>query len=90
MNDFLVNAMQKRGQVPDIFTPDGFVAGQMIVRALTKGSASDVDKMISSLEGWSFTGPKGQQTIRASDHAMLQPMFQVKLTRERTASTRRR
>ena len=38
--------------------------------------------MISSLEGWSFTGPKGQQTIRASDHAMLQPMFQVKLTRE--------
>ena len=35
--------------------------------------------MISALEGWSFTGPKGQQTIRASDHAMLQPMFQVKL-----------
>ena len=38
--------------------------------------------MISALEGWSFTGPKGQQTIRASDHAMLQPMFQVKLTQK--------
>ena len=83
VNDFLVNAMKKRGQVPDLFTPDGFVAGQMIVRALTKGSVSDVDRMISSLEGWSFTGPKGQQTIRASDHAMLQPMFQVKLDAER-------
>ena len=79
VNDFLVNAMKKRGQVPDLFTPDGFVAGQMIVRALTNGSATDVDRMISALEGWSFTGPKGQQTIRASDHAMLQPMFQVKL-----------
>ena len=79
VNDFLVSAMRKRGQVPDIFTPDGFVAGQMIVRALSKGSVTDVDKMISALEGWSFTGPKGQQTIRASDHAMLQPMFQVKL-----------
>lgn len=79
VNDFLVRAMRKRGQVPDIFTPDGFVAGQMIVRALTKGSVDDVDKMIAALEGWSFTGPKGQQTIRASDHAMLQPMFQVKL-----------
>ena len=79
VNDFLVKAMRKRGQVPDIFTPDGFVAGQMIVRALTKGSVDDVDKMIAALEGWSFTGPKGQQTIRASDHAMLQPMFQVKL-----------
>ena len=28
---------------------------------------------------WSFVGPKGQQTIRQSDHAMIQPMFQVKL-----------
>ena len=79
VNDFLVSSMRKRGQVPDLFTPDGFVAGQMIVRAIEKGSPTDVSKMISALEGWSFTGPKGQQTIRASDHAMLQPMFQVKL-----------
>jgi branched-chain amino acid transport system substrate-binding protein len=79
VNDWLVASMRKRNHVPDLFTPDGFVAGQMIVRALTNGSASDVDRMISALEGWSFTGPKGQQTIRASDHAMLQPMFQVKL-----------
>jgi branched-chain amino acid transport system substrate-binding protein len=49
------------------------------VRALQKGSATDVDRMISALEGWSFTGPKGQQQVRASDHAMLQPMFQVQL-----------
>ena len=80
VNDFLVSSMRKRSQVPDLFTPDGFVAGQMLVRAIGQGSATDVDKMISALEGWSFTGPKGQQTIRASDHAMLQPMFQVKLT----------
>ncbi len=82
VNDFLVSSMRKRGQVPDLFTPDGFVAGQMLVRAIGQGSATDVDKMISALEGWSFTGPKGQQTIRASDHAMLQPMFQVKLTQK--------
>jgi branched-chain amino acid transport system substrate-binding protein len=79
VNDWLVSSMRKRSQVPDLFTPDGFVAGQMIVRALTKGSVDDVGKMISALEGWSFTGPKGQQTIRATDHVMLQPMFQVKL-----------
>ena len=34
--------------------------------ALSKGSASDVEKMISALENWSFTGPKGQQQIRAA------------------------
>ncbi|MBA3432951.1 MAG: substrate-binding domain-containing protein [Actinobacteria bacterium] len=80
VNDWLVKKMKRRGQVPDLFTPDGFVAAQMIVRALSKGSTSDVDKMVAALEGWSFTGPKGQQEIRASDHAMLQPMFLVRLT----------
>jgi branched-chain amino acid transport system substrate-binding protein len=78
VNDWLVAKMKRRGQAPDLFTPDGFVAAQMIVRAL-KGSTTDVPKMISSLEGWNFTGPKGQQQIRASDHAMLQPMFLVQL-----------
>ncbi|CAN5284101.1 substrate-binding domain-containing protein [soil metagenome] len=79
VNDWLVKKMKRRGQVPDLFHPDGFVAGQMLVRALSKGSTTDVDKMIAALEGWSFTGPKGQQEIRASDHAMLQPMFLVQL-----------
>ena len=82
VNDFLVRSMRKRGQVPDLFTPDGFVAGQMIVRALSKGSVTNVDRMVSALEGWSFTGPKGQQQIRAADHAMLQPMFQVQLKQQ--------
>ena len=80
VNDFLVDSMKKRSQVPDIFTPDGFVAGQMIVRAL-QGGGENVDRMIAALEGWNFVGPKGQQSIRASDHAMIQPMFQVKLTK---------
>jgi branched-chain amino acid transport system substrate-binding protein len=79
VNDWLVAKMKRRSQTPDLFTPDGFVAAQMIVHAL-KASTSDVSKMVSSLEGWSFTGPKGQQTIRAEDHAMLQPMFLVQLT----------
>ncbi len=87
VNDFLVNSMRKRGQVPDIFTPDGFVAGQMIVRALTEAKGDNVDGMISALEGWNFVGPKGQQSIRQSDHAMIQPMFQVKLLANGTRFT---
>ena len=35
--------------------------------------------MISALEGFQFLGPKGLQRIRQTDHAMLQPMFQVRL-----------
>lgn len=78
-NNWLVKQMKKNGQVPDLFTPDGFVAAQMIVRAIQTGGGDNVDKMIAGLEGWKFNAPKGPQQIRKSDHAMLQPMFQTKL-----------
>jgi branched-chain amino acid transport system substrate-binding protein len=50
----------------------------MIVHAIEAGD--DVEKMIGALEGWSFEGIKGALTVRKDDHALLQPMFQVKLT----------
>jgi branched-chain amino acid transport system substrate-binding protein len=86
VNDWLLAKMKRKGQAPDLFTPDGFVAAQMMVRAL-KASTTDVSNMVSALEGWSFTGPKGQQEIRAQDHAMLQPMFLVQLRQNGTKYT---
>ena len=67
--------------MPDIFTPDGFVQAQLLVHALEKGDYN-VDKMITSLEGYKFLAPKGIQAIRPQDHAMLQPMFRVKLVKQ--------
>jgi branched-chain amino acid transport system substrate-binding protein len=81
VNDWLVAKMKQNSQRPDLFTPDGFNAGQMIVRALSTGGGDDVEKMISSLEGWEFTGPKGPSYVRPQDHALLQPMFQVSLVK---------
>jgi len=79
-NKYLIKAMeQKYQQQPDLFTPDGFVWAQMLVRAIQTGDGTNVNKMIAGLAGWSFLAPKGEQTIRASDHAMLQPMYQVSL-----------
>ena len=82
VNKWLVTRMAKSKQVPDLFTPDGFVAAQMIVRAVQKANGDDVDKMISALENWQFLAPKGKQRIRPQDHAMIQPMFQVQLVRK--------
>jgi branched-chain amino acid transport system substrate-binding protein len=79
VNAWLVKRLAKSKQVPDLFTPDGFVAAQMIVRAVQKANGDDVEKMISALEGWQFLAPKGKQRIRPQDHAMIQPMFQVQL-----------
>jgi branched-chain amino acid transport system substrate-binding protein len=73
------DAMIASVDVADLFTPDGFVAAQMIVQALSNAAADDVDGMIAALEGWTFEAPKGTQTVRALDHAMLQPMFTARL-----------
>jgi branched-chain amino acid transport system substrate-binding protein len=78
VNTWLVKYLAKQHKVPNLFTPDGFVTAQMICRALQKGGA-DTSKQITALEGWQFLAPKGRQFIRGADHAMLQPMFQVRL-----------
>jgi branched-chain amino acid transport system substrate-binding protein len=70
----------------DLFHPDGFAAAQMVVRAAQEGG-DDVDKMIKALEGWQFDSVKGQMTIRPEDHALLQPMYQAKLSGSGTAYT---
>lgn len=76
---FMIEHLEKNGHVADLFSPDGFVAAQMIVRAISEGGGDDVDKMIASLEGWTFDSVKGELTIRAKDHAVIQPMFQARL-----------
>lgn len=77
----LDKGMKAQNASVDLFTNDGFVAGQMIVHAL-EASGDDADKMVAALEGWKFEGPKGQMEIRAEDHAMLQPMFTATLKKE--------
>ncbi|GLY23632.1 substrate-binding domain-containing protein [Micromonospora sp. NBRC 101691] len=67
------------GGTLDLFHPDGFAAAQMVVRAVAEGG-DDVEKMVTALEGWSFDGVKGKMTIRKEDHALLQPMYQAKLS----------
>jgi branched-chain amino acid transport system substrate-binding protein len=87
VNTAMKAAITDAGGTPDLFSPDGFVAAQMIVHAVEQAAGDDVEKMIAALEGWTFDAPKGSQTIRPGDHAMLQPMFQAKLTGSGTSWT---
>jgi branched-chain amino acid transport system substrate-binding protein len=79
-NDVNTWLRENHSGTPDLFTPDGFVAAQMVVQAISEGDPDDTASMIEALEGWTFDAPKGSQTIRAEDHAMLQPMFQASLS----------
>lgn len=78
VNTAMVAAIEEAGGTPDLFSPDGFNAAIMIVHAIESGQG-DVDAMVAALEGFEFEGPKGSMTVRASDHALIQEMYQVKL-----------
>jgi branched-chain amino acid transport system substrate-binding protein len=82
-NKYLISQMKARyDSVPDLFSSDGFVTAEMVVHAIEAGGGTNVNAMIQALDGWTFLGPKGTEQIRASDHAMLQPMYQVKLVED--------
>lgn len=78
VNAAMLEGIKEAGGEPDLFSPDGFVAAQMMVHAIEEG-AGDPDAMVKALEGWTFDGPKGETTVRAGDHAMIQNMYQAKL-----------
>ena len=86
INDEMVAAVEAAGGTPDLFTPDGFNAAIMIVQAIKEGQG-DVQAMISALEGFEFDGPKGKNTVRAADHALIQEMYQVKLVADGSGFT---
>ncbi|WP_431801119.1 substrate-binding domain-containing protein [Microbacterium sp. bgisy203] len=86
VNDTMIEAVEKAGGTPDLFTPDGFNAAIMLVQAIKEGKG-DVDAMVAALEGFEFDGPKGKLTVRASDHALIQEMYQVKLVSDGGAFT---
>ncbi|GAA1322308.1 substrate-binding domain-containing protein [Leucobacter albus] len=78
VNTAMVEAVEAAGGTPDLFTPDGFTAALMVVQAVKEGRG-DVDQMIAALSDFTFEGPKGTTTVRGSDHALIQEMYQVKL-----------
>lgn len=81
VNAAMIEAVEGAGSTVDLFTPDGFTAALMIVHAIEEGKG-DVDEMIAALEGYSFTAPKGDVTVRESDHALIQDMYQAKLVKD--------
>jgi branched-chain amino acid transport system substrate-binding protein len=50
------------------------------VHAIEKSDGANVDQMIAGLSGWTFEAPKGNETVRGEDHAMLQPMYIAKMS----------
>lgn len=82
VNDWLVERHKAKFTVPpDLYTETGFTTAQMIVAALqaTNGDTR-ADALVPALEKLSFEGVKGNYTVRASDHALLQSLYFARVT----------
>lgn len=86
VNAAMVEAVEGAGSTVDLFTPDGFTAAQMIVHAIEEGDG-DVEAMVDALNGYAFTAPKGDVTVREGDHALVQDMYQARLVKDGEAFT---
>ena len=71
----------KAGKTPDLDTYNGVNAAQMIIQAVKSNSNLDVEKMIASLEKFSFIGLTGVNKVNKLNHTLIQSMFLVKLTK---------
>jgi branched-chain amino acid transport system substrate-binding protein len=80
-NSFLkAQDFARYGVMPDLFDADGMNAAILLVEALkaTNGDVSS-DKLVTTMEGMTFEGPKGTIYIRPEDHVAIQDMYILKL-----------
>jgi branched-chain amino acid transport system substrate-binding protein len=77
----LATDFAKAGKTPDLDTYNGVNAAQMIIQAVKSNSNLDVEKMITSLEKFSFIGLTGLNKVNKLNHTLIQSMFLVKLTK---------
>ena len=71
----------KSGKSQDLFTATGVNAAQMIIAAVKGNPTLDVEKMIATLEAYSFIGLTGLNRVNKLNHTLIQSMFLVRLTK---------
>ncbi len=77
---FVQQHLARYGEPPDLLSEGGFTSAVALVEALkrTEGDTRP-ETLIPALEGLTFSGPKGQYTLRPQDHQTLQPMYVAEL-----------
>jgi branched-chain amino acid transport system substrate-binding protein len=82
VNDWMVEQhIAAFGDVPDLFTECAFATAQALYAGLeaTEGNPFP-EAMIPALEGLTWDGPKGEYTLRPSDHQVLAPQYVIEFT----------
>jgi branched-chain amino acid transport system substrate-binding protein len=79
----MIDYAKKTNVTVDYVHPQGFIAAQMIARAVEEsGGDPSQEKVAAALEGWTFDSPFGELTIRPEDHLITAPMYSVNFSME--------
>ncbi|MGY2049688.1 ABC transporter substrate-binding protein [Methylobacterium sp. JK268] len=65
----------KTGDVPNYLHACGYAVAQVLIEGITRANATDVPAIIKALEGLSYEGPTGTETIRAEDHQVIKDYY---------------
>ncbi|MDA8248193.1 MAG: ABC transporter substrate-binding protein [Rhodospirillales bacterium] len=65
----------KTHDVPNYLLACGWAVAQILVEGANKAGTTDIPTMIRTLEGMSYEGPTGKETIRAGDHQVIKDYY---------------
>jgi branched-chain amino acid transport system substrate-binding protein len=65
----------KTNDVPNYLHACGYAVAQVLLEGVLKAKSVEVPKIISALEGMSYEGPTGTETVRAEDHQVIKDYY---------------
>lgn len=65
----------KTGDVPNYLHACGYAVMQLLLEGILKAGTTDVPAVIKALEGMSYEGPTGTETVRAEDHQVIKDYY---------------
>jgi len=66
---------QKTNAPTNYLQASGWAVAQMLVEGAQKAGTTEVPAMIRALEGLTYEGPTGTETIRAEDHQVIKDYY---------------
>ena len=65
----------KTGDVPNYLHACGYAVAQVLVEGIKKANSVEVSDIIKAMEGMSYEGPTGTETVRAEDHQVIKDYY---------------
>jgi branched-chain amino acid transport system substrate-binding protein len=65
----------KTGDVPNYLHACGYAVAQVLIEGIIKAGTADIPAVIKALEGMTYEGPTGTETVRPEDHQVIKDYY---------------